>query len=117
MRWECDGGFYGKAKLAAAGDRWDEHDLVAILEGVGFAAEEADVFVVDVDVDEAAQLAGFVLDLGGERGEVLVDVGDERGQIVGVAGELLLTVGVTDEGGREDDLDGNGSAPKIVVNG
>jgi hypothetical protein len=48
----------------SAGDGGDEHDLIAILEGVGFATEEADVFVVDVDIDEAAQLAGFVLDLG-----------------------------------------------------
>jgi hypothetical protein len=47
----------------AAGDGWDQHDFVAILEGVGIAAEEADVFVVYVDVDEAAQLAGLILDL------------------------------------------------------
>jgi hypothetical protein len=101
--------------LAAAGDRRDQHDFVAILEGVGFAAEEADVFVVDVDVDEAAEFAGFVLDLGGERGEVLVDVGDEAGQVGGFAGELLLAVGVADEGGRENDFDGNGLLLKAVV--
>jgi len=94
---------------AAAGDRWDQHDFVAILEGVGLAAEEADVFVVDVDIDETAELAGLVLDLGGERGKVLVDVGDEAGQVRGFAGELFLAVGVANEGGRENDLDRNGS--------
>ena len=41
----------------AAGDGGDEHDLVSVLEGVGFAAEEADVFVVDVDVDEATKFS------------------------------------------------------------
>ena len=66
---------------AAAGDGGDQHDFVAVLEGVGFAAEEADVFVVDVDVDELAQLAVFVLDLGAERGEGLVDVGEQTGRL------------------------------------
>jgi hypothetical protein len=100
---------YRLVASAAAGDRWDEHDLIAILEGVGLAAEEPDVFVVDVDVDEAAEFAGLVLDLGGERGKVLVDVGDEAGQVRGLAGELFLAVGVANEGRRENDLDRNGS--------
>jgi len=37
-----------------AGDRRDEHDFVTVFEGMRVPAEEADVFVVDVDVDEAA---------------------------------------------------------------
>src|SRR5277367_2674727 len=68
---------------AAAGDGGDEHDLVAVLEGVGFAAEETDVLVVDVDVDEAAELAVFAFDLGGERGEGLVDIGEQARKILG----------------------------------
>lgn len=103
--------FIEACSLAATGDGRDEHDLVAILEGVGFAAEEADVLVVDVDVDEAPELALLVLDLAGKRGEVLVDVGDKRGEVCGFAGEELLAVGVADEGGGEDDLDGNRRAP------
>jgi hypothetical protein len=93
------------ALSGSTGYGWDEHNLVSILKGVGFAAEEADVLIVDIDIDEAAQLAGFVLDLGRERGEILIDVGDQRGQIGGVAGELLLAIGVADEGGRENDFD------------
>ena len=92
----------------ATGNGGDEHDLVAILEGVGLASEEADVFVVDVDVDEAAELALLVLDLSGERGEVLVDVGDKRGEVGGLAGEEFLAFGVADKGCGEDDLDGDG---------
>src|SRR5260370_12743922 len=80
--------------VGSAGDGGDEHDLVAILEGVGFAAEEADVFVVDVDVNEAAELAVFALDLGGEGWEGLVDVGEEAREIFGGRVEVLAAVGV-----------------------
>jgi hypothetical protein len=45
----------------------------------------------------------------------VVDVGDEAGQVGGFAGELLLAVGVADEGGRENDFDGNGLLLKAVV--
>jgi hypothetical protein len=48
---------------------------------IGLAAEESDVFVVDVDINEAAELALFVLDLRRQRREGLVDVGDEAGKI------------------------------------
>ena len=83
----------------AARDGGDEHDLVAVLEGVGFAAEKADVFVVDVDVDEATELAVFAFDLRGKRGEGLVDVGEEAGEIAGGGVELLATIRVASEGG------------------
>jgi hypothetical protein len=99
-------------RLPPASDRRNQHHLVAVLKGVGIAAEEADVLVVDVDIDEPAQLAGLILDLGRERGEVLVDVGDQRGQVGRVALELLLAFGVTDERGRKNNLDSDGSAPK-----
>src|SRR5882757_10996239 len=81
-----------------AGDGGDEHDLVAVLEGVGFAAEEADVFVIDVDVNEAAELAVFAFDLRGEGRECLVDVGEEAGKISRSGIELLAAVGVAGEG-------------------
>src|SRR5260370_24008926 len=77
-----------------AGDGGDEHDLVAVLEGVGFAAEEADVFVVDVDVNEAAELAVFAFDLRGEGRECLVDVGEQARKISRGGVELFAAVGV-----------------------
>src|SRR3977135_194840 len=85
--------------LSSAGDGGDEHDLVTVLEGVGFAAEEADVFVVDVDVNEAAKLAVFAFDLRGERGEGLVDVGEKAGEILGSGVELFAAIGVAGVGG------------------
>ena len=48
--------------LTTACDGGDEHHFVAVLEGVSIAAEEPDIFVVDVDVDELAQFAVLVLD-------------------------------------------------------
>src|SRR5271154_6845184 len=91
--------------LAAAGDGGDEHDLVAVLEGVGFAAEEADVFVVDVDVNEAAELSVVAFDLRGERGESLVDVGQEAGEVAGGGVEVLAAIGVAGEGCGKGDFD------------
>ncbi len=104
-------GFIGFLRLKATGDGRDEHDFIAILKGVGLAAEEANIFIVDVDVDEAAKISLLVLDLGGERGEVLVDISDEGGEVRGFAGKKLLAVGVADEGGGEDDFDSDGIAP------
>ncbi len=95
------------AAAQSAGDGRNQHHLVAVLERVGVAAQKADIFVVHVDVDEAPQLAGLVLDLGGERGKVGVDVGDQGRQIRGIRGKVLLPVGVTDERGGKNDLDGN----------
>jgi hypothetical protein len=92
---------------AAAGDGGDEHDLVAVFELVGVAAKEADVFVVDVDVDEAAQLAVLVLDVLGERGELGVDLGEQAGEVGGGGVEGLLTFGVAGESGGKNDFDGH----------
>jgi hypothetical protein len=89
----------------ATGYRRDEHDLVAILEGVGLAAEEADVFVIDVDVDEATELAVFAFDLGGESREGLVDIRQKASQILGSGVELFAAVGVAREGGGKGDFD------------
>ncbi len=88
----------GGSLSRTAGDGGDEHDFVAVLEGVGFAAEEADVFVVDVDVNEAAKLAVFSFNLGGEGWECLVDVGEEAGKVAGGGVELFAAINVASEG-------------------
>ena len=92
----------------AACDRGDQHDFIAVLEGIGLTAKKADVLVVHIDIDESTQLAGFVLDLRGKRREGGVDVGYQGREICGVRRELLLAVGVTDEGSRQDDFNGQG---------
>src|ERR1700723_4697340 len=85
--------------LTAASDRRDQHDLVAVLEGIGLAAEKADVFVVDVDVDEAAKLAVFAFDLRGERRKGLVDVSEEAGEICSGRIEVFAAIGVAGKNG------------------
>src|SRR5579875_625036 len=86
---------------AAAGDGRDEHDLVTILELVGVAAEEPDVLIVDVDVDELAKIAAVVLDVLGERGKLGVELGQQSGKVFGFAGEGFLSVGVASQCGGE----------------
>src|SRR5580698_2370175 len=63
------------ALVGAAGDGGHEEDAVALFEGAGFAAEEADVFFVEVDVEELADLAGLVADVFGEVGEASGQLG------------------------------------------
>src|SRR5579871_1697549 len=56
---------------ATAGDGGDDADGVAVFGGSGLFGEVANVFVVDVDIDEAAQLSIF-----GE--EVLAQIAELR---------------------------------------
>jgi hypothetical protein len=50
-------------------NRGNEQDAVPFLQGAGFAAEEADVFLVEIHVKELADLALIVADVAGESGE------------------------------------------------
>jgi len=84
---------------AAASDGGDEHYLVAVGELVGVAAEEADVFIVDVDVDEAAELAVLILDVLRERGELGVELGEQAGEVGGLGLKRLLSIGVAGQRG------------------
>src|SRR6266478_2841793 len=59
----------GDGALAAAGDGGNEEDAIAFFEGAGFAAEEADVFFVEIDIEELADLALIVADVAAEIGE------------------------------------------------
>src|ERR1700675_2836260 len=65
----------GGLSWLAAGDGGNEQDAVAILERGRFAAEEADVFFVEIDVEELADLALVIAHVTGERREL-------RGQVV-----------------------------------
>src|SRR6202045_5534236 len=55
-------------RLASPGDGGHQEEAVAFLEGAGFAAEEADVFFVEVDVEELANLALVVADVARQIG-------------------------------------------------
>src|SRR5262249_48219986 len=57
------------AASATAGDRGDQEDAVAFLQAAGLAAQEANVFLVEVDVEELADLTGVVADVARKIGE------------------------------------------------
>jgi hypothetical protein len=72
--------------LLAAGDGRDEENAIAFLEGTGFPAEEADVFFVEIDVEELANLALLIADVAREirepGGKFVQSLGDGRGATV-----------------------------------
>src|SRR5882757_2595079 len=69
-------------RSATAGDGGNQKHPVALLERAGFAAKEADVFFVEVDVEELADLALVVADVARELGiagrKLIQCVGDRR---------------------------------------
>ena len=78
---------------------------VAVVEVV----EEADVVVADVDVDEAAQLAGLVEDPAPDAGVVRVEVVEHLGEGAALGAHLGLTAGVGAQDGRDPDADAHGA--------
>src|SRR3954469_11260882 len=52
---------FGRARLPS-GDGGDDADFVGFLHGGGLIFEEADVFAANVDIHEAADVAGLVAD-------------------------------------------------------
>src|SRR5712664_3106753 len=72
--------------LGSAGNGGDEENAIAFLEAAGFAAEEANVFFVEIDVEELANLALIVAhvsrEIGEPRGEFVQSLGDGGGATV-----------------------------------
>src|SRR6266850_7787443 len=72
--------------LGAASDGGDEKNAIAFLEAAGFAAEEADVFLVEIDVEELANLTLIVAhvsrEIGEPRGKFVQSLGDGGGTTV-----------------------------------
>ncbi len=83
---EFGGRWFGRRGYGATGDARDDRHGVAILHRGGVLFQIADVFVVQIDVDEAAQLAFIVEEL---TAQIRV-VGGEGGQhfAYGRAGQL-----------------------------
>jgi hypothetical protein len=51
-----------------SGDRWDDADLIALFHGGVLVVKEADIFVIEEDVDEAADIPLFIANTLGEAG-------------------------------------------------
>jgi hypothetical protein len=84
----------------ASGNGGHDADLVLFLDDGGFFFEEADVFVVDEDVHEAADVAGVVDDTLSEAREGLVEAVDDFADIRAGGLDDLKLVGELAEWGR-----------------
>src|SRR5260370_322943 len=92
-------------RLAPAGNGGNEEDAVALLERAGFAAEKADVFFVEVNVEELADLALIVAYVAreiGKAGRKLVQRFGNRGR---ATVNFRRAVGEAAEGGGDFDCD------------
>src|SRR3954451_3086437 len=100
-------------RSAAARDRRQDRHGVAVLDRGVQRTGEAHVLVVDVDVDEAVQLALVGDEAVLQAGVLAVEVVDELGQGAAVALDGLRAAGVGAQDGRDPDLDGHaGGAPR-----
>src|SRR5208337_1392315 len=106
-RTASEGGPYTSMNDLAAGDRGDEEDVVAVFQRAGFTAEEANVFFVEIDVEELADLPLFIADVTRERwiarGQVVEGFGDGGGGGI----ELGDAVGEATERSGDYDSDGH----------
>src|SRR5262245_53796926 len=88
----------------AAGDGGDDADFVFVGELGVDVFEEADVFAVHVDVDEAADLAGFIAKALAEARVLLLEAVDSVLQRRAVGGDELFVVGELAERSGDADL-------------
>src|SRR6266849_8456787 len=95
----------------ASRDRGDDGDVIAGLERRLVALEEANVLLVDVDVDEAAHLAALVHEALLEAGELRLQALDQAGDGVGLAFDLGLALRQRAQWRGDADEHGHGFSP------
>src|SRR5829696_1774478 len=93
---------------SAAGDGGQDRHRVAVLHLGVERPGEPHVLVVDVDVDEAVQLALLGDEAVLQTGVLAVQVVDECGEGAATALDGLVAAGVRAQDGRNPDLDGHG---------
>src|SRR5260370_1829437 len=94
-------------QLASARNRRDEENAIAFLEGAGFPAQEADVFLVEINIEELADLALVVADVPAESreaGSKLVEGFRDGG---GATVHPRRALGEAAKGGRDFDRNGH----------
>ena len=79
--------------MLSSGDGGDDADFVAVLERRLAVFEEADVLLVDIDVDEAAHLALVIHEAFLDAGEARLQFDDRLADGGGVDFDQLLVVG------------------------
>ena len=66
--------------LPARNRRHQQH-LIPLLEGVAGSSQEADIFLIHIDVEETAHLAGLVAQVRLQLGKLLIEDGEQFFQI------------------------------------
>src|SRR6266478_5152198 len=101
--------------LAAAGHGRNQEDTIAFFQGAGFAAEETDVFLVEVDVEELADLALIIAHVAAEIGKA----GSKLVEGVGDGGRATVdfrrAVGEAAEGRGNFDGYGHPISPSAIL--
>src|SRR5438270_3609208 len=97
---------------AAASDRRQDRDHVALFDTRLEAVQVAHVLVVDVDVDEAPLSAITLQQLSGEARVTLVDVGDQLAQGRTLSGDAALASDSRPQHGRHAYVCHHGSAQR-----
>src|SRR5688572_20546539 len=91
-------------------DRRDDADFVALLHRRVEVLEEADVFVVEVDVDEAVELVGGLEQARLDAGGAALYVVEDLAHISALGLDAVFSVGVVSERGWDSDLDRHGDS-------
>ena len=71
--------------VRSARDRRHQQYLVAVLERVRSATEEANVFLIHIDIQEAPRLSRFIPQMGLQVGELRVEIREQLTEIRGRA--------------------------------
>src|SRR5215204_1691911 len=94
-------------RTLTSGDRGQDRDHVAVGQLGVEGAEEADVLVVDVDVDEAMQGAVLGEQGAGDPRVAPVEVAEQVADGVAIGGDGLLAAGVLAQDRRDTDFNGH----------
>src|SRR5690349_8169801 len=92
---------------SASGDGGHDGNGIALVDRRVFPREEANILLVDVDVDETAQFALLVGQTRGDAGILTLQVGDYRRNRSGRDGDGLLLAGKLAQRRRDQYVDGH----------
>jgi hypothetical protein len=101
--------YFWLVKLSSC-DRGDDTDFVALFDGGVLIFEETNVFIVEEDVDEAADIALFVTDALGEARVGFLQACEDLGDCIAVGGNDFFFFSEFTEGCR----DANGCGHWII---
>ena len=98
--------FIGEEELAPC-DGGNNADLVSLFQWRGFFLQEANVFIVDEDIHEAANVSALIANTLEEAGVGGVEVREDFADICAGGGDEFLLIRELAEGGWDADLDGH----------